>query len=165
MRTHTHTHTTHNTHTHTLYTQHTLKVFNASYCYKRKSEISLNPYYEDWQDFVLYISYIMWHFLLLQFHSSGHLGFSTSLKFYVVCNLGTHVMLFCLLPFPFSPIYHNELLFILIIKFGVLFSENLPCTQFQINYFVMGSIGLYCCFWNWYISSYFHFYQYLQFVD
>lgn len=104
---------------------------------KEKRKI-LNQYYKGQHDFALYI-YIMQHFLLLQTLSSGQLDFSISFELHVVCNLGIFVMLFCLLPLPSCPVYHNKLLFILKIKFGVISSENFRCTQFQIQLFCNGT--------------------------
>lgn len=62
--------------------------------------------------------------------ASGHLGLLISLELHAGCNVGTFIILFCLLPSP-----SFQLLLILKVKVGVIFSENLPCTQFQIQVF------------------------------
>lgn len=79
--------------------------------------------------------------------------FSISLKLHVICNIGSVVKLFCLLPLSSCLVYHSELLFKLKTKFEVTSLENLPCIQFS-SIVLLWSLSNYVTFFQkWYLSS------------
>lgn len=127
---------------------------------KQKPVLLINLYDKVQHDFAILLSCILQHFLLLHSQSFSHLALSIPLELHIVCNF---VIAILSVSFPFPSLYHGELLFIFKIKFGVISSENIPCTQ--LYYFAIGTFKIILVLSIPCLRLHVYFYQCLQCVD